>query len=95
MRSKRYAIFAFILILGASVAANAQSTAISLSFSGSGINSSSEFLFNGTGTLTPLGQARVNVTGILTGGGATSLALNFVPGWLHFRGGIGRHGCFR
>ncbi|HSR05629.1 MAG TPA: hypothetical protein VLM42_00645 [Bryobacteraceae bacterium] len=77
MHSKRSAIFALTLFLGAGITANAQSTAITLSFTGTGNGSSAGFFLNGTGTFTPLGSARLQITGI-PAGSSTSLAFAFL-----------------
>ncbi len=77
MHSQRSAIFVLTLFLGAGITVNAQSTAITLSFTGTGNGSSGGFFLNGTGTFTPLGSGRLQVTGI-PAGSSTSLAFAFL-----------------
>ncbi len=74
MHSQRSAVFALILLLGAGITLNAQSTAIALSFTGTGNGSSAGFTLNGTGTFTPLGPARIQINGTPV---ATSTSLSF------------------
>ncbi len=79
MHSRRSAIFALTLLLGAGSGAHAQSTGLTLSFTGTGNGSSAGILLNGTGTLTPLGAARLQVTGVPTGS-TTSISFEFLLG---------------
>lgn len=76
MHRQRSAIFALILFLSGGVTASAQSTALALSFTGTGNGSSTSFLLNGTGTLNPLGSARIQVNGTPEGA-VTSVSFEF------------------
>ena len=76
MHSQRSAVFALILFLSAGITASAQSTGLTLSFTGTGNGSSTSFLLNGTGTVTPLGSTRIQVNGTPEGA-ITSLSFEF------------------
>ncbi len=76
MHSQRSAIFALILFLSAGITVNAQSTGLTLSFTGTGNGSSAGFLLNGTGTISPLGSARIQVNGTPEGA-STSISFEF------------------
>ncbi|MDP9112787.1 MAG: hypothetical protein M3O20_03805, partial [Acidobacteriota bacterium] len=76
MHRQRSAIFALILFLSGGVTASAQSTALALSFTGTGNGSSTSFLLNGTGTVNPLGSARIQVNGTPEGA-VTSVSFEF------------------